>query len=115
MRWRQGNRDGAIRGRFCDSVPARKEEAQQALEKVRQWTAQAGLTAASGQDTDRGRHPDRADSIFSATTSSKARKWPRRKSDGKFKDTIRAKTQRTNGQSLPTIIEDVNRTLVRLV
>ena len=29
----------------------------------------------------------------------------------KFKDTIRAKTKRTSGHSLPTIITDINRTL----
>ena len=38
-------------------------------------------------------------------------KWPRQKSLKKLKDTIRAKTKRTNGHSLQTIIADVNRTL----
>ena len=33
-------------------------------------------------------------------------KWPREKSLRKFKDTIRAKTRRTNGQSLQAIIAD---------
>ena len=37
-------------------------------------------------------------------------KWPRKKSLDKFRATIRAKTQRTNGCSLQVIIEDVNRT-----
>jgi RNA-directed DNA polymerase len=35
-------------------------------------------------------------------------KWPRQKSLKKFKDTIRNKTKRTNGNSLQAIIEDVN-------
>ena len=49
---------------------------------------------------------------FLGTTSSEAMRWPRRKSLDKLKDTIRGKTQRTNGHSLQVIIEDVNRTLV---
>lgn len=38
-------------------------------------------------------------------------RWPRPKSLGKFKDTIRGKTRRTQGQSLSAIIADVNRTV----
>lgn len=38
-------------------------------------------------------------------------RWPRKKSLGKLKDAIRAKTKRTNGNSLQTIITDLNRTL----
>jgi hypothetical protein len=37
--------------------------------------------------------------------------WPRTKSVNKLKDTLRAKTRRTNGQALAVIIADVNRTL----
>src|SRR5262249_31292156 len=37
--------------------------------------------------------------------------WPRRKSLDKLKETIRAKTKRTDGRSLRAIIADVNRTL----
>ena len=36
---------------------------------------------------------------------------PRRKSLDKLKDTIRAKTRRSNGQSLQAIITDLNRSL----
>jgi len=38
-------------------------------------------------------------------------RWPRKKSLDKFKDTIRAKTRRHNGQSLQTILTDLNWTL----
>jgi RNA-directed DNA polymerase len=41
----------------------------------------------------------------------KHRRFPRQKSLAKFKEAIRGKTKRTNGQSLPAIIADVNRTL----
>ncbi len=37
--------------------------------------------------------------------------WPRKKSERKFKETIRAKTPRKNGHSLQWIIADVNATL----
>ena len=87
-----------------------QREAEQALEQVRQWTEQAGLTL----------HPVKT-RIVDATQPGgfdflgyhfeRGRKWPREKSLQKFRDTIRAKTRRTNGQSLKVIIEDVNRTL----
>ena len=40
------------------------------------------------------------------------RKWPRRRSERKFRDTVRAQTRRTSGQSLATAIVELNRTLV---
>ena len=85
-------------------------EARQALERVQIWTATAGMqlhpsktrivdaTAAGGFDF-LGYH-------FEAGT-----RWPRRKSLDKLKDTLRAKTRRTNGQSLSVIITNLNRTL----
>lgn len=84
-------------------------EAQSALELVRQWTAEAGLTL----------HPEKT-RIVDATQRGgfdflgyhfeRGYRWPRPKSLKKFKDTIRAKTKRTNGQSLQVIISSVNRT-----
>ena len=41
----------------------------------------------------------------------KHRRFPRQKSLSKFGDTIRSKTKRTNGQSLQSIILDLNRTV----
>ena len=86
-------------------------EAQQALEEVRRWTAQAGLTL----------HPVKT-RIVDATPPGgfdflgyhfeQGRKWPRRKSERRFRDTIRNKTRRTQGQSLAATIVDLNRTLV---
>ena len=38
-------------------------------------------------------------------------RWPRRKSERKFRDTIRAQTRRTHGQSLAATLVDLNRTL----
>jgi RNA-directed DNA polymerase len=86
-------------------------EAQQALEEVRRWTAQAGLTL----------HPVKT-RIVDATPPGgfdflgyhfeQGRKWPRQKSERKFRDTIRAKTRRTHGQSLQATIVHLNRTLI---
>ncbi len=85
-------------------------EAGQALERVREWTIRAGLQL----------HPIKT-RIVDATQKGgfdflgyhfeRNMKWPREKSLKKFKETIRAKTKRTNGHSLQTIIEDVNRSV----
>jgi RNA-directed DNA polymerase len=87
-----------------------REQAEGALERVRQWTAQAGLKL----------HPDKT-RIVDATERGgfdflgyhfeRGMKWPRKKSLKKVKETIRSKTKRTNGQSLTVIISNVNRTL----
>ena len=85
-------------------------EARQALEAVRSWTVQAGLAL----------HPVKT-RIVDATQAGgfdflgyhfeQGLCWPRRKSEEKFRDTIRAQTPRTSGQSLPAIIVDLNRTV----
>ena len=86
-----------------------REDAERALELVRAWTVQAGLTL----------HPTKTKIVdaeidgfeFLGYRFIKHRRFPRRKSLAKFKDAIRAKTQRTNGRSLTMIIADVNRSL----
>jgi len=86
-----------------------REEAERALQLVQAWTAQAGLTL----------HPTKTKIVdaeidgfeFLGYRFVKHRRFPRPKSLKKFKEAIRAKTQRTNGRSLSMIIADVNRTL----
>jgi RNA-directed DNA polymerase len=83
-------------------------EAGTALTLVQQWTTEAGLTL----------HPEKT-RIVDATQRGgfdflgyhfeRGQKWPRSKSLKKLKDALRAKTKRTNGQSLQTIIANVNR------
>jgi RNA-directed DNA polymerase len=85
-------------------------DAEEALEKVRQWTVKAGLQL----------HPSKT-RIVDATQKGgfdflgyhfeRSMRWPRQKSLHKFKDAIRVKTKRNNGHSLQTIIADVNRTM----
>ena len=91
---------------LCHSEAA----AQRALVLVQQWTAETGLTL----------HPEKTRIVdvtqrgggfdFLGYHFVRHLRWPRRKSLKKFKDTIRAKTKRTNGQSLQVIITNVNRT-----
>ncbi len=86
-------------------------EAQQALEEVRRWTATAELTLHSVKTriVD-ATQPGGFD--FLGYHFAQGLRWPRRKSERKFRDTIRAQTRRTHGQSLQATIADLNRTLV---
>ncbi len=84
-------------------------EAEEALERVREWTAQAGLTL----------HPEKTRIVDAGTDTfdflgyrfGKGKRFPSRKALGKFKDKVRAQTKRNNGRSLNTIITGLNRTL----
>jgi RNA-directed DNA polymerase len=92
-------------------------EAEEALEQVQSWTLENGLQLHPGKtrivdmtQIDQGfdflgyhfrtRGEDR-----------KIRRYPSKKSEGKFKDRIRAKTKKSSGQSMKAIIGDVNQTL----
>lgn len=85
------------------------DEAKRALEIVRQWTADNGLTL----------HPTKTKILDARTESFEflgysfrgMKHWPRKKSLKKLKDTLRKKTKRTSGDSLPCIVKNVNRTL----
>ncbi len=105
-------REGHEMVRYADDfvILCRGEaEAKAVLEKVRAWAVQAGLTL----------HPVKTRIVdadqkggfdFLGYHFERGMKWPRKKSLDKFKETIRAKTRRTNGRSLQAIIADVNRT-----
>ena len=83
-----------------------KEDAEAALDLVKQWTMQVGLTL----------HPEKtkiADSAedgfeFLGFRFIQGRKWPRKKSMQKLKDAIRSRTRRCNGKSLKEIIGTLN-------
>jgi RNA-directed DNA polymerase len=85
------------------------EAAAAALEMVREWTTARGLTL----------HPTKTKIVhvdidgfeFLGYRFIKHRRFPRKKSLAKFKETIRSKTKRTNGNSLQAVIANVNRTL----
>ena len=83
-----------------------KEEAERALDEVKRWTAQAGLTL----------HPEKTRIADVATEKfeflgfrfEKGRRWPRDKSKKKLREAIKARTRRTSGLSLTTIILRIN-------
>ena len=87
-----------------------QEQAQEALERVRRWVEDNGLSL----------HPIKTRLVDASQAGGfdflgyhfeRGMKWPREKSMGKLKDTIRNKTRRTDGRSLKAICEDLNRTL----
>lgn len=87
-----------------------RQEAEAALEMLRQWTAQAGLRL----------HPEKT-RLVDATVAGgfdflgyhfeRGLRWPRKKSQEKLKQSVREKTRRTNGHGLPCIVADLNKTL----
>jgi RNA-directed DNA polymerase len=85
-------------------------EAQAALAAVSTWVSGAGLTL----------HPEKTRVVdvraiggfdFLGYHFERGMKWPRKKSLGKLKDRVRAKTSRLDGRSLRAIVTDVNRTV----
>ena len=85
------------------------EEASRALELVQRWVSENELTL----------HPTKTQVVDARTDGfdflgyhfEGGNRWPRKKSLRKLKDAIRAKTRRTDGDSLPKIIGSLNRTL----
>jgi RNA-directed DNA polymerase len=86
-----------------------QEDAEKALSIVQEWTAERGLTLHPTKT--KIVHVDEEGFEFLGYRFIKHRRFPRKKSLAKFKETIRGKTQRNNGQSLQAIIANVNRTL----
>jgi RNA-directed DNA polymerase len=85
------------------------EDANRALAMVRQWVADNGLAL----------HPTKTRIVDARTegfdflgyTFRGTQHWPRKKSLAKLKDSLRAKTPRTSGDSLPCVIWEANQTL----
>jgi RNA-directed DNA polymerase len=85
-------------------------EAQAALAEVRQWVSEAGLTL----------HPEKTKIVNLAAGGSfeflgwhfeRGYKWPREKSVKKFKETVRKRTVRSNGQGMRKMIGNLNRVI----
>jgi RNA-directed DNA polymerase len=85
------------------------QEAQKALEIVREWVAANGLTLHPTKTTIVDARTDGFD--FLGYRFIKHRRFPRAKSLAKFKEAVRGKTKRRSGNSLMFIIADLNRTL----
>ena len=83
-----------------------KEEAERALDEVKRWTAQAGLTLHPGKTRIADVATERFE--FLGFRFEKGRRWPRDKSKKKLRETIRLRTKRTASVSLKTIVERIN-------
>jgi RNA-directed DNA polymerase len=106
-------RQGGQRVRYADDFSIlceRAEQAQAALAAVGQGMERAGLTL----------HPTKTRIVNASEAGGfdflgyhfeRGYRWPRKKSLDKFKEALRAKTQRTRTDSVEDIIEDLNRTL----
>jgi RNA-directed DNA polymerase len=89
---------------FCQS----REQAEKALELVKAWTEEQNLKL----------HPEKTRIVDASVKGGfdflgyhfdvGGKRWPRQKSEQKFKDAIRARTRRTNGNSMECIIEQIN-------
>jgi RNA-directed DNA polymerase len=91
-----------------------QSEAELALAFVRQWCEAEGLTLHSTKTKIVDVRQTGFDFLgyhFATTRRGRLTCWPREKSEQKLKETIRAKTKRTNGQSLQCIIANLNLTL----
>jgi RNA-directed DNA polymerase len=88
-----------------------REEAEAALEEIRRWVAENGLRLSPAK-THIGdcRQPGEGFEFLGYRFEA-GRRWVRKKSLDRFKDTIRAKTGRTRGDSLERVIVDLNRML----
>lgn len=88
-----------------------ESEADKALHQVQQLIAERGLVL----------HPEKTRVVdttlpgqgfdFLGYHFERGTRWPRKKSLKKLKDTIRTQTGRSNGNSLPAITAEINRTL----
>jgi RNA-directed DNA polymerase len=93
-----------------------QEEAEAALEKLREWMAGAGLTL----------HPDKTRTVdmnladshfdflgyrFKRSLRGKLMRLVRPKSLRKLRESIKPRTRRNNGKSMEAIVADLNRTL----
>jgi RNA-directed DNA polymerase len=86
-----------------------RAEAEAALVRIQQWATNRGLTLHPTKTKIVNVHEDGFE--FLGYRFIKHRRFPRKKSMMKFKDAIRSKTKRSNGQSFMVIIAEVNRTL----
>jgi RNA-directed DNA polymerase len=106
-------RNGFEMVRYADDfvvLCSSQEEAQKALEQIKQWVEENGLKL----------HPTKTRLVdasqrggfdFLGYHFERGRKWPRKKSLDKLKDTIRSKTRRSCGRSIKALRADLNPTL----
>ena len=89
-----------------------REEAEKALAKITQWTEQAGLKLHPVKtrlvDASQKGGFDFLGYHFESYQNGSGKKWPRKKSMIKFRQSIREKTRRMSGESMQEIINEIN-------
>jgi RNA-directed DNA polymerase len=93
-----------------------REEAVAALVKLRDWMAEAGLALHPDKTrvvdlAEAGSHFDFLGYRYKCSRRGRLVKLVRPKSLQKLRDSVRARTKRTNGQSMQAVVEGLNRTL----
>jgi len=99
--------------RYADDFVVRcrsEEEARAALARIEAWMSNAGLSLHREKNRIVDARPV-GGFDFLGYHFERGKHWPTRKSLRKFRDAIRAKTRRTNGQSLEAIVVDLDRIL----
>ena len=99
-------------GRYADDfvlLCQTRPQAQAALELVREWTAQAGLTLHAEKTRIADTQAEACE--FLGYRFDQGRKWPRDKSKQKLREQLKPWLKRTNGVSLKVIIARINPSL----
>jgi RNA-directed DNA polymerase len=96
--------------RYCDDLVIlcrSREHAEEALATLGQWLTEQGLSL-NAEKTKIVDASVAGGFDFLGYHFERGYRWPRRKSEQKFKDAIRAKTHRCHGKSLDAIIKSLN-------
>jgi RNA-directed DNA polymerase len=88
-----------------------REEAEQALQAIHEWTADAGLVLHPEKTRIVDMQAEDASFEFLGYRFERNRRWPRRSSVLKLREAVRKKTPRTSGFSMVAVVEGLNRTL----
>jgi RNA-directed DNA polymerase len=105
--------DGYEMVRYADDfviLCRNEQQAQRALAKVQQWVEEVSLKLHSEKTRVADANGEEGFE-FLGYHFKRGMRFPRKKSIGKLRHTLRSKTKRTKGTSLSVIIENVNRTL----
>ncbi|WP_201276160.1 group II intron reverse transcriptase/maturase [Methylotetracoccus oryzae] len=87
---------------------ATREEAERALQEIRRWVADHGLTLHPEKTRIGDSRQPGAGFDFLGYRFEAGKRWVRQQSLQRFKDAIRGKTRRTRGESLARIVQDLN-------
>jgi RNA-directed DNA polymerase len=88
-----------------------REQAEQALQAIQEWTADAGLVLHPEKTRIVDMQAEGASFEFLGYRFERNRRWPRKSSVLKLREAVRKKTPRNSGHSMMDTVESLNRTL----